>query len=60
MGKEQYIPSQSGGLERAGGFIRNGGIVAGLIGLLVSEPLLVVGIVAAVGGEVLRRSQKGK
>jgi len=57
MGKEQY---QSGKIERAAGIVRNGGIVAGLIGLLVSGPLLAAGIVAAVGGEILRRSQKGK
>ncbi|MBI4100482.1 hypothetical protein HY439_01955 [Candidatus Microgenomates bacterium] len=55
MGKEQ---GSAGKLERFGGVVRNGGIVAGLIGLLVSEPLLVAGIALAAGGELLRRSQK--
>lgn len=45
-------------LERFGTGIRNGGIIAGLIGLLLSGKLVAVGIAIAFGGEVLRRSSK--
>lgn len=56
MGKEQL--DRSGWKEKVGVWTRNGGIVAGLIGLLVSENLAVLGFLAAVGGEILRRSQQ--
>lgn len=53
MSKEQVSAG-----EKAGTWIRNGGIVAGIIGLLANAELLVAGLAAAAGGEIFRRNRK--
>lgn len=57
MGGKEGQPSSR---EKWGARIRNGGIIAGLIGLVVNTALFAGGTVVAVGGEWLRRSGKSK
>ena len=47
-------------IENTGRYVRNGGIIAGIIGLLASWELLAGGAIVAGGGEILRRIGKGK
>lgn len=47
-------------LEKVGEYSRNGGIVAGIIGLLTSWEILTVGLIVAGSGEVLRRIGRGR
>ena len=47
--------------EKWGGRIRNGGIIAGAIGLVLMPELILPGITLAVAGEIYRsRSEKSK
>jgi len=47
-------------IEKTGEYARNGGIIAGVIGLLASWQLLAAGAIVAGGGEIFRRIGKGK
>ena len=47
-------------IEKTGVYARNGGIIAGIIGLLASWEILAVGAIVAGSGEILRRIGKGK
>jgi len=47
-------------LEKVGEYSRNGGIIAGILGLIASWELLTAGVIVAGSGEILRRVGKGK
>lgn len=47
-------------LEKAGEYVRNGGIIAGIIGFLASWEIMTAGVIIAGSGEVLRRIGKGR
>ena len=44
--------------EKFGETVRNGGIIAGVIGLILSPELLVLGFALAASGEIYRRNSK--
>lgn len=50
---------QSNFIEKTGGYVRNGGIIAGIIGLLASWEILAAGVIVAGSGEILRRVGRG-
>jgi len=53
-------PERNSG-EKWGGRIRNGGIIAGVIGLVLMPELIIPGFALAAAGEIYRsRSEKSK
>lgn len=47
-------------VEKTGIYARNGGIIAGILGLITRWEILVAGVLVAGSGEIVRRVGRGK